>query len=90
MGYFGSKATSGLCQPIVAMMPPHDTYIETHLGSGAIMKRKAPALDNIGIDLDAHALAEFECRYTVRIVHGCSRGLCARTSARLEFSCAAA
>jgi hypothetical protein len=24
--YFGSKATSGLCQPIIAMMPPHDTY----------------------------------------------------------------
>ncbi|MDT0495822.1 hypothetical protein RM530_00365 [Algiphilus sp. W345] len=21
------KATSGLCQPIVAMMPPHDTYM---------------------------------------------------------------
>jgi hypothetical protein len=33
--YFGSKATSGLCQPIIAMMPPHDTYIETHLGRGA-------------------------------------------------------
>ncbi len=38
--YFGSKATSGLCQPIIALMPPHDTYIETHLGGGAIMKRK--------------------------------------------------
>uniref|UniRef100_UPI003AF7E170 DNA methylase n=1 Tax=Thiolapillus sp. TaxID=2017437 RepID=UPI003AF7E170 len=22
--YFGSKATSGLCQPIIALMPPHD------------------------------------------------------------------
>ena len=40
MGYFGSKATSGLCQPIIAMMPPHDTYIETHLGGGALMRRK--------------------------------------------------
>jgi site-specific DNA-adenine methylase len=71
--YFGSKATSGLCQPIVAMMPPHDTYIETHLGGGAIMKRKAPALANIGIDLDARALAKFECGYPVRLVHGCAR-----------------
>ncbi len=44
--YFGSKATSGLCQPIIALMPPHDTYIETHLGGGAIMKRKPPALHN--------------------------------------------
>ncbi|MGH8219851.1 MAG: DNA methylase, partial [Steroidobacteraceae bacterium] len=28
--YFGSKATSGLCQSIIALMPPHDTYIESH------------------------------------------------------------
>ena len=58
--YFGSKATSGLCQPIIALMPPHDTYIETHLGGGAIMKRKPPALHNIGIDLNPRALAAFE------------------------------
>ena len=59
--YFGSKATSGLCQPIIAMMPPHDTYIETHLGGGAIMKRKPPALNNIGIDLDSRSLDDFAC-----------------------------
>jgi len=72
MAYFGSKATSGLCQPLIAMMPPHDTYIETHLGGGAIMKRKPPALHNIGIDLDADALADFECDYPVERVHGCA------------------
>jgi hypothetical protein len=72
MGYFGSKATSGLCQPIIAMMPPHETYIETHLGGGAIMKRKPPALRNIGIDLDPEALADFECDYPVQRVHGCA------------------
>ena len=38
MGYFGSKVTSGLCQPLIAMMPPHSTYIEAHLGGGAIMQ----------------------------------------------------
>jgi hypothetical protein len=38
--YFGSKAASGLCQNIIAIMPPHDTYIETHLGGGAIMQGK--------------------------------------------------
>jgi DNA adenine methylase len=70
MGYFGSKATAGLCQPIIAMMPPHDTYIETHLGGGAIMKRKPPALRNIGIDLDPKALSEFECDYPVETIHG--------------------
>jgi len=71
-GYFGSKATSGLCQPIIALMPPHDTYIETHLGGGAIMQRKPPALRNIGIDLDQRALSQFECGYPVQLVHTCA------------------
>jgi site-specific DNA-adenine methylase len=70
--YFGSKATSGLCQAIIALMPPHDTYIETHLGGGAIMKRKPRALNNIGIDMDPRALAEFECDYPVQRVNGCA------------------
>jgi DNA adenine methylase len=70
--YFGSKATSGLCQPIIAMMPPHDTYIETHLGGGAIMKRKPPAQVNIGIDIDPRAIARFACGYPVQRVHGCA------------------
>ena len=70
--YFGSKATSGLCQSIIALMPPHDTYIETHLGGGAIMKRKPPALHNIGIDRDARALARFRCEYPIEKIHGCA------------------
>ena len=70
--YFGSKATSGLCQPIIAMMPPHDTYIETHLGGGAIMQRKPPALRNIAIDLDLEALRAFKCDYPITKVHGCA------------------
>ena len=72
MAYFGSKATSGLCQPLIAMMPPHDTYIETHLGGGAIMRRKPAALHNIGIDRDARALGEFDCDYPVELIHGCA------------------
>ena len=36
------------------------------------MKRKAPALRNIGIDLDAQAFAQFECDYAVELVHGCA------------------
>jgi hypothetical protein len=70
--YFGSKATSGLCQPIIALMPPHDTYIETHLGGGAIMQRKPPALRNIAVDLDPTALARFECDYALEKVCGCA------------------
>jgi DNA adenine methylase len=72
MGYFGSKATSGLCQGIIAMMPPHDTYIESHLGGGAIMKRKPPALHNIGIDINAKVIARFECSYPVQLINECA------------------
>jgi site-specific DNA-adenine methylase len=71
-GYFGSKATSGLCQAIISMMPPHATYIETHLGGGAIMKRKAPSMRSIGIDLDPSAISAFECPYSVELIQGCA------------------
>ena len=54
------------------MMPPHQTYIETHLGGGAIMQRKAPALRNIGIDLDPVALNDFSCEYPVELIQGCA------------------
>ena len=70
--YLGSKATTGLCQPLIALMPPHSVYIETHLGGGAIMRRKPAALRNIGIDLDGRALAAFECDYPVELVRGCA------------------
>ena len=53
-------------------MPPHDTYIETHLGGGAIMQRKSAALHNIAIDLDPEALGAFKCQYPVEKVHGCA------------------
>ena len=36
------------------------------------MKRKPPALHNIGIDRDARALEAFECDYPVQLVHGCA------------------
>lgn len=38
-------------------MPLHETYIESHLGGGAIMRNKHPACRNIGIDLDPRALS---------------------------------
>ncbi len=61
----------GLCHAIVSLMPPHGAYIETHLGGGAIMKRKPPALRNIGIDLNARSIRTFRCDYEVELVHGC-------------------
>jgi len=80
--WYGSKATSGLCQPLIAAMPPHATYIETHLGGGAIMQRKPPALRNIGIDRSARAIESFRCEYEVELVHGC----CHRFLAEFPFA----
>lgn len=59
-GYLGSKAGAGAYQAIISLMPPHDTYIETHLGSGAVMLRKPPTVKSIGIDLDATAVNQFK------------------------------
>ena len=69
--WFGSKAASGLCQSLIGMMPPHTVYIETHLGGGAVMRRKPAALRSIGIDLDERALSRFECGHPVELVRGC-------------------
>ena len=76
--YFGSKAASGLYQNIIAMMPPHDTYIETHLGGGAVMKRKPPTRNNIGLDLDPQALASFQCDYPVQLIGECAHDYLAK------------
>ena len=69
--WFGSKATSGLCQAIIACQPAHDVYIEPFLGGGAIMRRKLPAMRNIGIDLDRRAIEGFTCDYPVELHQGC-------------------
>ena len=59
MSYLGSKAASGVYQKIIAEMPPQDTYIETHLGGGAVMLRKPPARQNWGIDIDPETVEAF-------------------------------
>lgn len=38
-------------------MPPHDLYIETHLGSGAVMRAKPAAARSIGIEIDEATIA---------------------------------
>lgn len=57
MGFLGSKSASGAYQAIIALMPPHDTYIELFAGSGAVMLRKPAAARNIAVDLDVAAVA---------------------------------
>lgn len=56
MGYLGSKAGSGVWQAIVALMPPHETYVELFAGSGAVLLRKPPAAVSFAVDLDRPSL----------------------------------
>jgi DNA adenine methylase len=63
MGYLGSKAASGAFQAIIALMPPHDTYIELFVGSGAVLQRKPPAESSVAIDLDQATLDALPANY---------------------------
>jgi len=50
MGYPGGKGKS--YHQIINIIPPHHTYIETHLGGGSILRQKVPAIVNVGVDRD--------------------------------------
>jgi site-specific DNA-adenine methylase len=39
--YPGGKGGAGVYQTIINNIPPHDTYIETHLGGGNILSASA-------------------------------------------------
>jgi len=67
MRYLGTKRSDGAYQAIIAHMPPHDTYIESHLGSGIVMQAKPPALRSIGLERDPETLAAFTPAYSVEL-----------------------
>jgi len=54
------------------MMPPHDVYIESHLGGGAVLRNKTPAKLNIGIDLNASVIEAWKSPSFsgIELVHG--------------------
>lgn len=58
--YLGAKNGSGVYQAIINLMPPHDTYIEPFLGTGAVMRKKAPAGRSIGIDKNQQCIDGFD------------------------------
>lgn len=57
--YLGAKNGSGVYQAIINLMPPHVKYIEAFLGTGAVMRKKAPALINIGLEKSPGAIDAF-------------------------------
>jgi transposase len=50
MNYPGGKG--GIFHKLINLMPPHEVYIETHLGGGAVMRNKLRARRDIGIEID--------------------------------------
>lgn len=61
MRYPGGK---GKCfQQLINLMPPHSTYIESHLGGGAVLRNKAPANRSVGIDIDPRVISLWNSRY---------------------------
>lgn len=58
--YLGAKNGSGVYQAIINLMPPHDTYIEAFLGTGAVMCRKGPAARSIGLDKNQRCIDGFD------------------------------
>jgi DNA adenine methylase len=55
MNYPGGKGAT--YRNIINQMPPHQVYIETHIGGGSVMAAKRAAALNIGIDLNPISLA---------------------------------
>lgn len=62
MHFPGGKG--GLYRQLIGLMPPHEVYIETHLGSGAVLRFKKEAARNIGIDLDPDVIRTWQGRAT--------------------------
>jgi len=40
-------------QKYINLMPPHDVFVETHLGGGSVIRNKLPAKQNIGIEINS-------------------------------------
>ena len=64
MRYAGGKGVS--FRRIVNLIPPHRTYIETHLGGGAVLRNKRQAELDIGIDIDPEVISTWKRIYGAR------------------------
>src|SRR6185436_12502986 len=78
MTYDGGKNGEGIWQRIINQIPPHHDYVELFLGSGAVLRRKRPAVGmNIGIEIDPVTCAAVRPTLTTgigswRIIQGCA------------------
>ena len=68
--YPGGKG--GVFHRLISLMPPHEVYIESHLGNGAVMRRKRPAKRNIGIEIDSKVIQMWnnDDQIDIELIHG--------------------
>ena len=58
-------------QHIINLIPPHKTYIEAFLGSGAVLKKKRLAARTIGIEIDPKVLNMFDKHHdSIELIQG--------------------
>lgn len=69
LSYPGGKNGAGTYQEIICQFPPHRRYIELFLGSGAIINRKKPALENYGVELNRSTIDKFTYTSAATIIH---------------------
>jgi len=58
--YPGAKGGEGVYHTIISQMPPHETYIEPFVGSGAVLRFKRPAVCSIAVDADAMVIGYWQ------------------------------
>lgn len=58
----GGKDGAGVAQRLINEIPPHEVFVSTCLGDCAVMRRKRPAVRNVGIDLDEGVLRRWNSR----------------------------
>lgn len=70
MPYPGGKSVHGVYHRLINQIPPHRTYLETHLGGGAFMRLKRPAEINVGVDIDPAVVRSWSGTPSIQVVEG--------------------
>lgn len=80
MRYPGGKGKT--YQHLINLMPPHEVYIETHLGGGSVLRHKKPANRSIGIDCDVNVINAWKQRSKIEceLIHGRAEDFLANSS----------
>lgn len=68
--YTGGKG--GCYQHLINLIPPHTTYLETHLGGGAVLRYKRSANRNVGIEIDPKVIESWNdsSEMQFELIHG--------------------